>query len=200
MEKIYKIKILKESGFNDIDYFGSACNLPRLKKFLVYPITKSNLIESGIDSKLYGAHTKLDDILLGFVEIITYATYIVFTFYVSSDENRQAFSEFIESTIGDLEFAGFPVQDARHLGEEPIDVDDNNNYKIPKTPAARKKWKDAYAAIRNMQNEAADSDDYERYIPKLADYRDRIKQDLEQEYCEKTISRIKKAGDAGYLI
>ena len=50
-----------------------------------------------------------------------------------------------------------------------------------------------------MRAEAAESDELELYIPKLADYRDRIKFELNIERSEKTISKIIKAGDDGFL-
>jgi hypothetical protein len=195
MEKMFEIKIFKDSGFNDVDYFTSKNAIPGLNNYKVDLICKN-----GEEPRLYGALPKLGDELLGLIKIHTYATYVIFTFFVSSDDNKQAFTEFIQWTIDDLNFAGYPIQGTRTFGEELINVETSNNPYLPKTETAIKKWKDVYGVIQNMRNQAADSDALELLIPKLADFRDRIKQELSLVYCEKTISRIIKAGDAGFLI
>jgi hypothetical protein len=203
MEEIFEIRILKDSGFNDIDYFGSTSVLPQLKKFIVEPVVKQEIDETGNVTKLYSARKKLNGGILGFIRIVTYTTYIVFTFYVSNDENKNAFSKFIDSTIADLEFSGFSVHGSRNLIEEPIDVRNEDDYDLPITAAAIQRWKDIYDVCVKMRNEDNDSDgldSLEVFIPTLADYRDRIIEKLRIRRCEKTISKIIRAGDAGKLI
>jgi hypothetical protein len=199
MEEIFEIKILRESGFNEIDYFGLTGVLPRLNKYIVDLVAKEGINEFGEEVYLFGVSKKTDITFLGFFRIVSYPIFIVFTFYVSNDENKREFSKFIRSTINDLEFSGFPIQDSRSLGEDPIIVEDENDIYLPKTPAAIERWRRIFALIEEMKDEASNSDDWEGIMPTLADYRDRVIDRLGIRRSERTISDIIKAGAANLL-
>ena len=137
--------------------------------------------------------------LLGTIRFAEYSDCTVITFYVNNDHHTKTFLEVIELMIADIKFVGFIVLGIREFSEDKMNVDIETRSDLPKTKAALKRWRDAYNIIRIMQDEAANSDDLEIYIPKLADFSDRIKSVLGKHYCEKTISKIKKAGEAGLL-
>ena len=108
------------------------------------------------------------------------------------------------------------LKDMKEIGYGPIEVNpviDKKETKqhldqehrpdwFPKTEDALEKWKSAYNAILSMEIEYQHKwDELEIDNPKLKleDFRDRLIDELKQTYSTKTIGRIKRAGDNGWL-
>lgn len=140
-----------------------------------------------------------DHQLLGGIGIKEFSTCVVVSFYLEEDIHEQAFSRFIEIIKGEMVFIGVEIMDTQGFGDTTINEENKVGPYLPKTENARKNWGRLYAIIQSMRDEAENSDEWEYSVPNYADYRDRIKQVLNVEYSERTISRIIKAGDAGLL-
>lgn len=71
---------------------------------------------------------------------------------------------------------------------------------VPRKADTLKRWREAYKVICAMRDERRDPDDWGNDPkPRLADYRDRLKDNLDWAPSEKTIGRIIGAGGAGWL-
>ena len=202
MKRIYQIKLYQVPEINLLQLLGFPNPESKIydKYFvkansrLAFPLGFHPLVP-GYD--IYNLnHQLLGELIVDFIDndIIR----LLLTFYLKDNELKDALLGFIDLLIKDIEFMDFNIKGIRRFDEDK-DFLQNNGPRIPKSEKKLKIWKDCYSVIQTMKDEAVNSDDLEIYIPKIADYKDRIKHDLGIDYSDKTISDIKKAGEAGLL-
>lgn len=200
MERLFQIKLKNKVYRGLYEIFQPSKNIP--DHFEKYYVKIPLLISSprGFYSETEGNGVyNSDHQLIGDIITSEFEDCTLITFYLRNNEQRQALLEFIKLKIDDMKFAGFTILATREFSEDSVSVEFEKRPYIPKRKASLDKWKASYKIIRNMQDEQLNSDDLEIYINKLADFRDRIKSDLGIQYTERTLSDIKRAGEAGLL-
>ena len=71
---------------------------------------------------------------------------------------------------------------------------------LPKKAETLARWSAAYEVICAMKKEERDPDDWgDDPRPRLADFRDRLAEEISWKPSDKTVSRIIQAGDTGWL-
>jgi hypothetical protein len=202
MKRIYQIKLHKVSEFDLFQLLG----FPNSESIIYekYCVKKKShgQFPLGIHPLIprYDIYS-LDLQLLGklMINYINYSsTDLLLTLYLEENKQRDSLMNFIELMRKDMDFMDFNVKGFRGLCEDN-DLPMGKKLKIPTQDIALRKWRNSYKIIQTMQDEAANSDDLDIYIPTLADFRDRLKHDLGITYSERTISDIRKAGKAGLL-
>lgn len=200
MEKIFQIKLAKVAEVELTKFFDITRNVPdHFEKFYVLSLelisTPTGFYSETEGNGVYNS----DHQLIGDIITKEFNNCTIVTFCLKNNKQRQELLEFIESTIDEMKFAGFTILETRDFGGDKIDINIDKKPYIPKTKAALDKWKKCYKVISAMDDEVSESDEWELKPPTLSEYHDRIINELNIEYCLKTISRIIKAGEAGLL-
>jgi len=203
MEKIFQI-ILKKVDVGDLHKFfnihGAGKPDPiRFDNYFVklFDVDTSRIVSDGFDQFYFGVFDSEKN-LLGIFRINEYSNKTIIYFFIEDKKHMQAFLVYINSIRQEMKLHDFKILDAHVFGEDNKTIDGEEIY-IPKTEAARKKWRDIYKCIVDYVEELSESDDDEIFVPKLEDYCSRIISELNIKISTKTISRIKMAGDAGLL-
>lgn len=132
MARVHRFKILRESGFNDIEYFDATTIYPEFKKFKVELLIIPGKLENGNDSKLYGVVYDKNNTLLGHFDRKMRTIFMVFTFYATYTGYTKEFYEFIRSTKEDLEFDGYHIVESQSFNVEIINPDIEGNQNEPR--------------------------------------------------------------------
>jgi hypothetical protein len=200
MDRFFLIRLTRVEYEDLHALFNFTRNIPYCfdKYYVLIRLFMKDLYKVWYEAAEFGVHDLNHD-MLGVFTIRNFSKVTLISFYIEDNKYRQAFIEYIQWIIEEMKLVDFTILKAQGFGEDPINVENNNLPYVPKTEAARDRWRRAYTVIQDMRNEAYESDDLEIYIPKLADFRDRIKQEGMREYDKKTISYIINAGDKGLL-
>jgi len=146
----------------------------------------------------WGIYTK-EDLFIGQIKIEAIASNVIVSFEVVEKTNVYSVLDFVEIVKRELSFSGIKISGSRNLIRPDVLPGNKSIDYAPKNRATLEKWKIVYSIILEMKEEETNSDLDEFYIPKLADFRERLRSVMKKEYSEKTISRIIKAGEAGLL-
>lgn len=200
MEKIYDIKLSAVDSRDLIVLFGAGVNPPQNpdKYYVKIPRLESDGFKFVSEAEEYGIYNS-DHQLIGEIQTKEYLKATVFSIYIHDNKYRESLAEFVELMKRDMKIAGLTILEFYEYGNKSIVHRSREEIYVPKTEAALKRWIEAYQIILEMKSEEAEPDDYDIYIPKHEDFRDRIRKKMKQEYCDKTISRIITAGDADLL-
>lgn len=200
MKNVYKIRIASDDKTEFFNVLFASKGIPECeKKYFV----RSPLGESPPSDLFQGiSQFQINDSsgnFLGNMVLQEMNEVIVVTFNANNDIHRKVLSKYIKQKIEEMKSAGININKI-HKYSKPEDNSSNNEKPyFPSTKAALKKWRISYDIICKMREEAVESDNLEIYVPKLRDFHDRIKSDVLLHYSDRTISRIIKAGDEGFL-